>query len=189
MRLAAILPTFLRRRPARAAFAVPPGADAPSDRALAGDPPGDESSLARGVGDIRRTDPGFDPSRFTGYAGMMFRDAQRAWMTRDIRSLGDRITPEMHGELQARCDRLRSAHRVNRVEWIDITAEVTEAWQEGGRDYVTAYIDGSLVDYTVDEARDSVVEGSRTISRNVEEFWTFTRPAGLNFWMLSAIQT
>jgi len=33
------------------------------------------------------------------------------------------------------------------------------------------------------------VEGSRAVPRAVNEFWTFTRPAGLNFWMLSAIQT
>jgi predicted lipid-binding transport protein (Tim44 family) len=33
------------------------------------------------------------------------------------------------------------------------------------------------------------VDGSKTVPRAVEEFWTFTRPAGLNFWMLSAIQT
>jgi predicted lipid-binding transport protein (Tim44 family) len=156
---------------------------------MAGDHPSGDPSLDRGVRDIRRTDRGFDPSRFIGYAGMMFRDAQSAWVTRDIESLRDRVTPEMHGELQARCDRLRSTHRATRVEAIEITAEVTEAWQESGRDYVTAYIGGSIVEYTVDEVRDTLVEGSRTVPRDVEEFWTFTRPAGLNFWMLSAIQT
>ena len=46
-----------------------------------------------------------------------------------------------------------------------------------------------MVDYTVEEASDVLVDGSRTIPRDVEEFWTFTRPAGLNFWMLSAMQT
>ena len=78
---------------------------------------------------------------------------------------------------------------MNRVAEIEITATVTEAWQESDRDYVTAYIEGSIVDYTVDEASDRLVSGSKTVPRGVEEFWTFTRPAGLNFWMLSAIQT
>ena len=179
------LTRFLRRRPAarphpaRAPFGAPPRADARSDA----------SSLERGLLDIRQTDPGFDPSRFVGYAGMIFRDAQSAWTTRDIGSLRDRITPEMHGALQAQCDRLRRTHRVNRVAEIEITAAVTEAWQESGHDYVTAYIGGSIVDYIVDEVSDSLVDGSRTIPRDVDEFWTFTRPAGLNFWMLSAIQT
>jgi predicted lipid-binding transport protein (Tim44 family) len=153
------------------------------------DAPRGESDLERGVLDIRRTDPGFDSTRFSGYTGMMFRDAQTAWMTRDIASLRPRVTPEIYGELQARCDRLRSSHRSNRVEEIEIRSEITEAWQDDGRDYVTAYIAGSMVDYTVDDVSDGLVEGSRTFPHAVEEFWTFTRPAGLNFWMLSAIQT
>jgi predicted lipid-binding transport protein (Tim44 family) len=153
------------------------------------DPPRGDSSLDLGIREIRHTDPGFDPSRFVGYAGMVFRDAHSAWTTRDLGPLRDRVTPHMYGELQARCDRLRSIGHAYRVKDIEITAEVTEAWQESGRDYLTAYIGGSIVDYTVDEVSDDLVDGSRTIPRDVEEFWTFTRPAGLNFWMLSAIQT
>jgi predicted lipid-binding transport protein (Tim44 family) len=119
----------------------------------------------------------------------MFRDTQGAWVKRDLASIRDRLTPELHGALQGHCDRLRQARRVNRIEQVEITAAVTEAWQESGRDYVTAHISGTTVDYTVDEERASVVDGSKTTPRAVEEFWTFTRPAGLNFWMLSAIQT
>ena len=133
-------------------------------------------------------DPKFDPARFAGYASMVFRDTQGAWMRRDVGSLRDRLTPEMYVALQAQCERLRSVRRSNHVDEVEIHAEITEAWQESGRDYVTAYIDGSMLDYTVEEVGDGLVDGSRTIPRAVEEFWTFTRPAGLNFWMLSAIQ-
>ena len=148
-----------------------------------------ESSLDRGVRDIRRSDPGFDPSRIAGYVGMMFRTVQDAWMTGDIGPLRDRVTPEMHGEMQAQFERLQRAGRANHVAEIEITAMVTEAWHERGFDYVTAHISGSIIDYTLDKARGSVVDGSRDVPRKVDEFWTFTRPAGLNFWMLSAIQT
>ncbi len=153
-----------------------------------GTPPGD-SSLDRGVRDIRRTDAKFDPARFTGYTGMVFRDVQSAWMSRDIGSLRDRLSPEMYGELQARCDHLRAARRLNRIDGIEIRAEITEAWQESDQDYMTAYISGSMVDYTVDEVTGGLVNGSSATPKDVEEFWTFTRPAGLNSWMLSAIQT
>jgi predicted lipid-binding transport protein (Tim44 family) len=186
---------FLRRRqtaraqPMREVVSASRSVDTSSDRTATGDHPSRGSSLDRGVGDIRRTDPGFDPARFAGYTGMVFRAAQDAWTTRDIGSLRDQVTPEMYGALQAQCDRLRDTGQANRVERIEITAEITEAWQESGRDYVTAYIGGSIVDYTVDEVNDSLVHGSRTIPRDIEEFWTFTRPAGLNFWMLSAIQS
>ena len=182
----ALLPFFPRRDDARERPRQPPG---PPDHATERHDRSGDSALERGLRDIRRTDPGFDPTRFVGYAGMVFRDAHSAWMTRDFGVLRDRVTPEMHAALQAGCDRLRSTRRLNRMAEIDVTAVITDAWQEGGYDYVTAHIGGSMVDYTVDEASDSVVDGSRMVSRAVEQFWTFTRPAGLNFWMLSAIQT
>ena len=180
--------TFLGRRhatpaPVRVPRPVQPRPSPPAEV------PVTESSLDRGLRDIRRTDPGFDPSRIAGYVGMIFRTTQHAWMRGDIGPLRDRVTPELYGEMQAQCDRLRRAGHVNRVAEIEITATVTEAWQERGFDYVTAHISGSIIDYTVEEARGSVVDGARDIPREVEEFWTFTRPAGLNFWMLAAIQT
>jgi predicted lipid-binding transport protein (Tim44 family) len=53
---------------------------------------------------------------------------------------------------------------------------------------VTAYVAGSMLSQTLEDATGHVVEGSRTASTAVEAFLTFTRPAGLNFWMLSIIQ-
>ena len=176
-----ILLMLLRRRPDPPA--PPILDDAPAVEAMAA-----YSRFERGVRDIRHMDPKFDPGRFAGYAGMVFRDVQSAWTTQDLESLRDRVTPEMYDVLQAQSDQLRNTHRVNRADEIEITAEITEAWQESGRDYVTAYIGGSIVDYTVDETSDRIVDGSKAIHRKVDEFWTFTRPAGLNPWMLSAIE-
>jgi predicted lipid-binding transport protein (Tim44 family) len=156
--------------------------------ATASEAPGEGREFDRGVEAIRRTDRGFEPTRFAGYAAMMFRDTQRAWMTRNMQALYDRLTPGLYAELRSQCDRLQGAGRASRVDDIEVRAEITEAWQENGRDYVTANIRGSIVDYTVDATSDVLVDGSRTIPRTVDEFWTFARPAGLNFWMLSAIQ-
>jgi predicted lipid-binding transport protein (Tim44 family) len=150
---------------------------------------GGGSSLDRGVADIRRTDPGFDPTRLAGYTSMVFRDAQAAWATQDLAALRDRVTPEMYVGLHVQRARLRKIGHADGVDRIEITAEITEAWQEDGRDYATACIEGSIVDYTVDGATSTVIHGSQTVPRDIEEFWTFTRPAGLNFWMLSAIRT
>lgn len=180
-----LLATFLLRR--RAAPAQPRQAALRGPTALEA-PPG-ESSLERGIREICQTDAKFDPARLAGYTGMVFRDVQNAWMTRDIDSLRDRLSPEMYGELQVRCGQQRQARQLNHIDSIEIRAEITEAWQESDQDYVTAYIAGSMVDYIVDEVTGGLVNGSSAIPKDVEEFWTFTRPAGLNFWMLSAIQT
>ena len=146
------------------------------------------TDLERGVQDIGRTDRGFDATRFAGYAGMTFRDVQQARMARDAGGLRDRLTPAMYVELEARCERLRSSGRSARVAAVEVSAEVTEAWQDGTRDYVTAYVGGSMLSHTVDDATGRVVDGSPARPVSVEAFLTFTRPAGLNFWMLSLIQ-
>jgi predicted lipid-binding transport protein (Tim44 family) len=190
-----VLVMFLRRLraapapPARRPVSVPGVPHDPPPAATSVGRPSDGSSLDEGVRDIRRMDPKFDPVRFTGYIEMVFAGTHKARMNGDIDSLRDRVTPEMYGELQAQYERLRSLRHASHVGQIDIRAEVTEAWHENGRDYVTAYLAGSMLDYTVDEATGALVNGSKTILDKVEAFLTFTRPAGLNPWMLSAIQT
>jgi hypothetical protein len=42
-------------------------------------------------------------------------------------ALRDRLTPELHGALQAQCDGLRIDGRANRIDDVEITAIVTEA--------------------------------------------------------------
>jgi len=150
--------------------------------------PAPDTDLDRGVRDIRRTDRGFDATRFAGYAAMMFRDVQSAGMARDARALRDRVTPTMYVELEARGDRLRASGRSACVAAVEVTSEVTEAWQDGNRDYVTAYVAGSMQSHTVDDATGQVVDGSPTLPVAVAAFLTFLRPAGLNFWTLSLIQ-
>ena len=84
----------------------------------------------------------------------------------------------------------RAARRTNKIEQVDLRrSDITEAWQETGRDYVTVYFAGALLDYTVDDTTGAVVAGSATDRDALEEFWTFSRPVGPNPWQLSAIQT
>jgi predicted lipid-binding transport protein (Tim44 family) len=147
-----------------------------------------DTDLDQGVHEIRRADRGFDAERFAGYAAMMFRDVHRATIARDASALRDRVTPSMYGELEARSDRLRTSGRSVHVAALDVTAQVTEAWQDGTRDYVTAYVAGSLEGHTVDDATGQVVGGPPAPPGSVAAFLTFTRPSGLNFWMLSLIQ-
>jgi predicted lipid-binding transport protein (Tim44 family) len=151
-------------------------------------PPG-ESDLDRGVSHIRSMDATFDPAGFADWAKGTFADVQAGIAGRDLGAVQDRLTPQEFGRLQAQCDQLRGARRTNRIERVQIgRAEVTEAWQESGQDWVTVYFAVSLVDYTVDDSSGAVVEGATT-PVDIQEYWTFTRPVGPKPWRLSAIQT
>ena len=151
-------------------------------------PPG-ESDLDRGLGHIRGMDATFDPVGFADWAKGTFVEVQAGIVSRDLSAVQDRLTPQEFGRLQAQCDQLRGARRTNRIERVQIgRAEMTEAWQESGQDWVTVYFVVSLVDYTVDDSTGAVVEGATT-PVDIQEYWTFTRPVGPKPWRLSAIQT
>jgi predicted lipid-binding transport protein (Tim44 family) len=146
------------------------------------------ADLGRGVGHIRQMDPTFDELQFTATATAVFMRVQGAWPTGNLEAVRDVLAPEIAAEMQRECDQLLAQGRTNRVEQIDVNrAQVSEAWQENGQDYVTVLFSASMVDYVMD-AGGNVVEGSRTTPNRVEEFWTFTRPVGPNRWKLSAIQ-
>jgi predicted lipid-binding transport protein (Tim44 family) len=148
-----------------------------------------QSDLDRGLGHIRSMDPTFDPGFVSDAARGLFGDVQRALTARDMTAVSGRLTSRMYTELTEQVDRLRSARQTNRMEAVNVRrVDVSEAWQESGQDFVTVYLGGSLVDYTVDDATGAVVTGSQT-PQEFEEFWTFTRPVGPNPWRLSAIQT
>ena len=147
------------------------------------------SDLDRGIEHIRSMDASFDPDGFAEFAKAAFGDVQIGIVKRDLSGVQDRLTPQEFARLQAQCDQLRSARRTNRIERLRINrAQMTEAWQESGQDWVTVYFAVSMVDYTVDDATGAVVEGSATPA-DIEEYWTFTRPVGPKPWRLSAIQT
>lgn len=148
------------------------------------------SDIERGLGHIRRMDPSFDPEALITQGREVFFDVQAAITARDVSTLRGRIAAEMLGDLQRQSDELRAARRTNRVERIDLRrSDITEVWQENGRDYVTLYFAGALLDYTLDDVTGRVVAGSATDRDSLEEFWTFSRAVGPNPWELSAIQT
>jgi predicted lipid-binding transport protein (Tim44 family) len=147
------------------------------------------SDLERGLGHLQQMDGAFDPRAFAETATDVFFKVQGAWTTRDLRGVSAHLTPEIQDLLQRDCDRLRAEGRINRLENIAVrTAEVTEAWQESGQDYVTVHFLASLLDYTTDESGARVLDGSRTEPVKFEEYWTFTRPVGPGPFRLTAIQ-
>ncbi len=151
--------------------------------------PAGESDVQRGIGHIRGMDSTFDPVGLAEWAKSTFIDVQAAISKRDLSAVQDRLTPQQFGRLQEQCDQLRGARRTNRIERVQIgRSELTEAWQEGGQDWVTVYLAVSLVDYTVDDSTGAIVEGAAS-PVSIEEYWTFTRPVGPKPWRLSAIQT
>ena len=196
----ALLVMFLRRR--RAAEPQPAYAGMGSAYRTSGEPPmgggGGAATMEapavdeveRGLGHMRQMDPTLNPDALVAAARQTFTDVQAAVSTKDLDRIRERVTPELYMDLQRQVDELRAERRTSRLERAQIReSQITEAWQESGRDYVTVYLAGSIIEYTVDDTTGAVVSGSTTQPERLEEFWTFARPVGPNAWRLSAIQT
>ncbi len=152
-------------------------------------PPASGYDAGNGLDAIRQGDYSFDEKRFKDASLDNFFTIQGAWANRDMSGVRNLLTDEMYKTIQQDADELRAKNRINKLDNIAVrSVEITEAWKEGGQDFITVRFFANLLDYTVDEASGEVLAGSKTEPVKFVEFWTFTRPAGNNPWLLSAIQ-
>lgn len=146
-----------------------------------------DSDVETGLRHIRQLDPSFDEKRFSDLCTDNFFTIQGAWINRDMTSVKNILTEEMFGIFQNDADKLRMEKKINKLDNIAVrSVEVTEAWQEGGQDFITVRFLANLLDYTESESG-ALLSGSKTEPVKFVEYWTFTRPAGSNRWQLSAI--
>ncbi len=147
-----------------------------------------QSDMDSGLAHIRQMDPAFDEQRFKDQCMDNFFKVQGAWANRDLSMIRTSFTDEMFGIIQQDADDLKKKKQINRLENIAIrTVDITEVWQEAGKDFITVRFRANLLDYTVDEASGQVLAGSKTDPVKFDEYWTFTRPVGNYPWQLSAI--
>jgi len=165
------------------------GASARPAYAVAGAPAARVSAVVTPERGARRPMQPFDRAGLADGARALYSGVRSGLAMRDMGMFRNRLTPEVHNALQAQCDRLKSVKQSNHVEKLDVgQAEVTDAWQQGKHEYAVVRLAGSLLDYTLDDASDSIVDGSKETSRDFDESWTFARPAGSQAWKLAAIK-
>jgi len=111
-----------------------------------------------------------------------------AWSREDISGLSRLATPEMVQYF--RDDYAALTERGWKNETHDVKLEqgdVSEAWNEGPRDFATVAMRMSMVDVTRDVKTGEVTEGDANERTESTELWTFVRVQG-GPWTLTAIQ-
>jgi predicted lipid-binding transport protein (Tim44 family) len=146
-----------------------------------------EGDVQTGLSHIRQMDPSFDETRYKDLCMDNFFKIQGAWINRDMSAVKNILTQEMFNILQKDAGKLKAEKKINKLDNIAVrSVEITEAWQEGGTDFITVSILASILDYTESESGE-LLTGSKTEPVKFEEYWTFARPVGPNNWQLSAI--
>jgi predicted lipid-binding transport protein (Tim44 family) len=151
---------------------------------------GSDQEVETGISHIQSMDPNFNPLAFKDWVQDLFFKIQAAWANQDLSPVTPFLADQMKGVFSQDLEEMKAQNRVNRLDNIAVrSVDITEAWQEEGKDFVTVLFYANLLDYTVDKTSGAVVSGSKTEPVKFREFWTFTRPVGgRGSWQLSAIQ-
>ncbi len=148
-----------------------------------------DSQADEGLRKMADADASFSEQAFLDLAKENFLRFQRAWTARDLGPVRDMMDKEMCAEVERDIEGLRHEGKVNRLDNVEVKrAEIVEAWNEEGYDFITVRYEASLCDYVVKEGSEEVLEGSRTDRVRFSEHWTWARPEGPNQWFLSAIE-
>jgi predicted lipid-binding transport protein (Tim44 family) len=119
----------------------------------------------------------------------LFFQIQGAWKNRDLSPVQNILDSDAKEHLEREVSRLKTSKQVNYLENIAVREkELMETWEEMGKKYSTIRFSANLLDYTLQEDTQQLVEGSKTTPVKFEEYWTFSKDTGSSSWKLSAIQ-
>lgn len=119
----------------------------------------------------------------------LFFRVQGAWKNRNILPIENILDRDAKIYLDEEVSKLKINRRINCLENIAVrSTEIVESWEEAGKDYSTVRFTANLLDFTIDEQTEQVVEGNRTNPVKFEEYWTFSKETKEFQWKLSAIQ-
>jgi predicted lipid-binding transport protein (Tim44 family) len=146
-------------------------------------------SLDEGLAMIRQSDPGFDENHFVEVASDVFFKVQAGWMRRDITSYRHLLGEELAAGYDRQFAEMRELGHINKLESISVRkVEIVDAGAQDNEDFVTVLFTANLLDYTVDEQNDALVDGSMTDPVKFAEEWTWARPVGTEAWRLEGIK-
>ncbi|MBF0212701.1 MAG: Tim44 domain-containing protein, partial [Magnetococcales bacterium] len=155
---------------------------------MGGGQPLDE--VSQGVAQIMSMDPRFNEAAFLNGAKAAYQQRQSAWSDWSVDRLRPLLTERMWSVVENHAKERQAAGRRDILEKIRFhTAELSEAWQEAGEDWITVHFVVEMVEYETDVAG-RVLNGNPNQPITAEEYWTFSRPVGSSNpnWFLSAIQ-
>lgn len=157
-----------------------------------GPPPPPEAlpgTLDQGLAMIRQTDSSFDANYFVEVASDVFFKVQAGWMRRDITSYRHLLGENLAAEYERQFAEMQALGHINKLESISIRkVEIVDAGTQDNEDFITVLFTANLLDYTINEHSEAVVEGSMTDPVKFAEEWTWARPVGTEAWKLEGLK-
>jgi predicted lipid-binding transport protein (Tim44 family) len=100
----------------------------------------------------------------------------------------DRLSDGIFQKHKLQTDQMIAQRRKNMLENINLTqVDIVdvEDFLDNRKDRFWAHLEGSMIDYTIDDTNNRVVSGSNTKAESFTELWKFVRTG--NTWVLNEI--
>jgi predicted lipid-binding transport protein (Tim44 family) len=137
---------------------------------------------------LEKLDPAWDIDAIRHRINEVFFKVQQAWMARDQNLAKDCMSDAIFQKHKLQTDHLIEEHHKNMLENINLTqADIVdvEDFVDNRKDRFWAHIEGSMIDYTIDDTNNRVVSGNNTKAESFTELWKFVRIG--NTWVLDEI--
>jgi hypothetical protein len=137
---------------------------------------------------LEKLDPAWDIDAIRHRINEVFFKVQQAWMARDQNLAKDCMSDALFQNHKLQTDHLIEEHHKNMLENINLTqADIVdvEDFVDNRKDRFWAHIEGSMIDYTIDDTNNRVVSGDNTKAESFAELWKFVRVG--NTWVLDEI--
>jgi Uncharacterized protein conserved in bacteria len=127
---------------------------------------------------ICETDSFWNVENMKSLASDLFYKMQIAWEKKELERIKSELTPELTVQLQMILNEMKSRKEINmlnhvRIEEVKIIG--CEDYTDNNKDRFTAYIYGTIQDYTIDEETEEVIQNVRKRYTEVEDFYHFVR--------------
>lgn len=118
----------------------------------------------------------------------IFFKVQGAWMKRDQNISKEFMSERIYNKHKAQTDLMIKEGRTNILSKMNIKEIMIfsiEDYKNDDLDTFSAFIQGSMIDYDIDDKTHAILTGSDTEIENFKEIWTFIRDG--NKWLLDEI--
>jgi predicted lipid-binding transport protein (Tim44 family) len=137
---------------------------------------------------LEKLDPVWDLDSIRHRVNEVFFKVQTAWTERNQDLARDCMSDTIFAKHKLQTDQMIAQHRVNALadmNLIKVDIVDVEDFLDNKKDRFWAHLEGSMIDYTMDETNNRVVSGSNTKPEEFTELWKFIRIG--NAWVLDEI--
>ena len=130
----------------------------------------------------------WDADQLKHHAEKTFRRMQRAWQERNTELVKSHVTAELYTEYKIVLNQMKKRHEKSMLSNINFTETRIigcEDFKDDSKDRYTAYIKGTLLDYTIDERFDTIIKNQQKTIEHFIDTYHFVRIN--NDWILEKI--